>query len=266
MRIFILFLISCFVYSPAFAQSQYGSVYLEDFTWPELRDKMNAGTRTVIIPIGGTEQNGPHLALGKHNAIVAFNAGEIARELSNAVVAPVITYVPEGRINPPEGHMRFPGTISVREETLAALLEDAARSFKQHGFMTICFIGDHGGSQVVQQRVADKLTAEWKTERIQVLHVDQYYGTQETVEWAAKNYPNLRDPAGHAGFFDTAELLATDKRMVRQALVKAYDAKDYGSYGVKGNPMGADESAGVKLLNMRSKAAVRQIRALTASR
>ena len=57
------------------------SVFLEDLTWPEVRDAVAAGTTTVIIPTGGTEQNGPHMVLGKHNYLVKYKAGEIAKQL-----------------------------------------------------------------------------------------------------------------------------------------------------------------------------------------
>ena len=69
------------------------SVYLEDLTWTELRDALKAGVTTVIIPVGGTEQSGPHLALGKHNARVKVLAGKTASELGDTLVAPVLAYV-----------------------------------------------------------------------------------------------------------------------------------------------------------------------------
>jgi len=47
------------------------SVLLEQLTWTELQEQVKAGKTTIIIPIGGTEQNGPHMALGKHNVRVA---------------------------------------------------------------------------------------------------------------------------------------------------------------------------------------------------
>ncbi len=88
------------------------TVFLEELTWTEVRDALAAGTTTVIIPTGGTEQNGPHMVLGKHNFLVKYKAGEVARRLGNALVAPVMAYVPEGDVDPPTGHMRFPGTIT----------------------------------------------------------------------------------------------------------------------------------------------------------
>ena len=53
------------------------SVFLEDLTWIEVRDAIAAGKTTVIIPTGGTEQNGPRMALGKHNYLVITRGGEM---------------------------------------------------------------------------------------------------------------------------------------------------------------------------------------------
>src|SRR5215813_7704950 len=128
---------------PALAQTP-ETVFLEDLTWTELRDLQAAGTTTIIVPIGGTEQNGPHMALGKHNVRAKALAEKIATQLGNALVAPEIAYVPEGNISPPTGHMRFPGTITVPDDVLAKLLEYAARSFRQGGFRDIVFLEDSG--------------------------------------------------------------------------------------------------------------------------
>src|SRR5215510_1543390 len=96
--------------SPSAAEAP-DTVYLEDLTWTEVRELIRAGKSTVILPTGGTEQNGPYVALGKHNARVRALSERIARALGDALVAPVLAYVPEGRVDPPGGHMRFPGTI-----------------------------------------------------------------------------------------------------------------------------------------------------------
>jgi len=84
------------------------SVFLEDLTWTELRDAVAGGRTTIIIPIGGTEQNGPAMALGKHNVRVKQLSQKIALALGNAIVAPVIAYVPEGAITPPQAICDFP--------------------------------------------------------------------------------------------------------------------------------------------------------------
>src|SRR3989442_1144717 len=88
------------------------SLFLDDLTWMELRDLITAGATTIIVPIGGTEQSGPAIALGKHNVRVRILAEKIAEGLNGtALIAPVVSYVPEGNISPPTGHMKFPGTI-----------------------------------------------------------------------------------------------------------------------------------------------------------
>src|SRR5436309_13745328 len=89
------------------------TIFLEEVTWTELRDLIRSGKTTIIVPIGGTEQNGPDMALGKHNVRVKLLSEKIALGLGNALVAPVIAYVPEGSVSPPTAHMRFPGTITV---------------------------------------------------------------------------------------------------------------------------------------------------------
>src|SRR5439155_1385451 len=79
----------------------------------------------------------------------------------NALVAPVLPYVPEGRVDPPTGHMRFPGTITVPEDAFDKVIEYAARSLKQHGFRDIVFLGDHGSYQQEEAAVAQRLDREW---------------------------------------------------------------------------------------------------------
>ncbi|HZD32208.1 MAG TPA: creatininase family protein, partial [Candidatus Angelobacter sp.] len=137
------------------------SVFLEELTWTELRDATRSGKITAIVPIGGTEQSGPGIALGKHNVRVKVLSGMIAQQLGNALVAPVIAYVPEGSISPSTSHMRYPGTITVPDEVFTRTLEYAARSMKQAGFRNIVFLGDHGGYQALEKAVAAKLTREW---------------------------------------------------------------------------------------------------------
>jgi len=236
------------------------SFYLEELTWPEVKERMSHGTDTIIIPTGGTEQNGPHIAIGKHNWIVQYTSGEIARELGNALAAPVLAYVPEGPISPPQGHMLFPGTLSVTEEHFAAILEDAARSFKQEGFKHICFIGDHGGNQKAQSWVAEKLSDEWKNEGVTVLQVDHYYKDEEGAEWAKSKTLSPADPAAHAGFMDAAEVMAAHAGSVRKDKIQAYDKKDFPTTGVLGDPSGANAEIGKKLLAFKVRAAAEQIR------
>src|SRR6266478_2758448 len=71
------------------------TVFLEEMTWMEVRDALRAGTDTVIVATGGVEQNGPYLAAGKHNYVLRATTEAIARRLGNALVAPIVAFVPE---------------------------------------------------------------------------------------------------------------------------------------------------------------------------
>jgi creatinine amidohydrolase len=150
------------------------TVWLEDMTWMDVRDALKSGKRTVIVPTGGLEPNGPWLAIGKHNYVLRANCNAIARKLGNALCAPIVKFVPEGDYTARSGHMATPGTISMKEETYQAILEDIARSLQAHGFDTIVFIGDSGGNQTGQKAVADKLNAAWSGKTV-VAHIPQYY-------------------------------------------------------------------------------------------
>ena len=151
------------------------TVFLEDLTWTEVRDAVADGVTTVIVPTGGTEQNGPHMVLGKHNYLVKHKAGEVARRLGNTLVAPVMAYVPEGDVDPPTGHMRFPGTITTPPAVFELVLEFAARSFGQHGFLDIVLLGDSGGNQASQAAAAGRLNLEWADTPVRVHHLTDYY-------------------------------------------------------------------------------------------
>ena len=222
------------------------SIFLEDLTWTELRDEIGTGKTTIIIPIGGTEQNGPAVALGKHNRRVKLLSERIAVALGNALVAPVIAYVPEGSINPPSGHMRFPGTISVPEAAFEAILESAARGFKQHGFKDIVFLGDHGGYQANEKNVANKLNREWASSNVRAHAVTQYYEAAQ-IDFARilKDQGfTLSEIGTHAGLNDTSLMLALDPSLVREDRLS--NLSKFGSAdGVYGDPSKASARLGI---------------------
>jgi creatinine amidohydrolase len=244
--------------APAVAQTP-DTVFLEDLTWTEVRDLLKAGKTTVIIPTGGTEQNGPHMVLGKHNYLVKHKAGEAARRLGNTLVAPVMAYVPEGDVTPPTGHMRFHGTITTPQDVFAKVLEYAARSFRQHGFRDIAFMGDSGGNQAAQKLVADALNKEWAATAVRVHHLSDYYPGPGD-DWLKGQGESEETVGSHASIHDTASLLVLNPSMIRRdklALGKAGDGS-----GVIGNPARSTIEYGRRILEMQIDAAVRQIRLL----
>ncbi|MGQ0733596.1 MAG: creatininase family protein [Acidobacteriota bacterium] len=232
------------------------SVQLEDLTWMEVRDAVTAGKTTVIIPTGGTEQNGPHMVLGKHNYLVKYKAGEIAKRLGNALVAPVVAYVPEGEINPPTGHMRFAGTITLPQDVFSKVLEYAARSFRQHGFLDIAFVGDSGGNQPGQKLVAETLNREWDATTVRVHHVTAYYPGRGD-DWVVAQGVSVADVGTHAGTHDTSSLMYLNPSMLR--FDRMGPGKPGDGQGHVGNPAKASALFGRQIIEMQVEDAVRQI-------
>jgi creatinine amidohydrolase len=191
------------------------TVWIEEMTWMDVRDALAAGKTTAIIPTGGVEPNGPWLVTGKHNYVLQANCDAIARKLGNALCAPIVKFVPEGNIAEKSGHMRSPGTISMREETYRAILTDIAHSLKQHGFKTIIYIGDSGGNQGGQRYVADSLNKLWNADPM-VLHVQEYYTYNKVGEHMAKKI--VEDSTGdglHDDPIITLNMFVTDPKSVR---------------------------------------------------
>ena len=239
-------------------------VYLESMTSPEVRAAVNAGTTTIIIPIGGTEQNGPHMTLGKHNVRVHALAGRIAAELKNTLVAPTLAYVPEGSISPPAAHMKFTGTISISDEAFKSLLDSAARSFAQHGFTDIVFVGDHGGYQSQLAAVADGLNKRWKGTATRAHFIASYYRTSVEPFNRLLRAKGLTDAqiGIHAGSADTSLMLAVDPDQVRVNRINdAADAKQGGlAHGVNGDPRAASAALGQLGVDAIVAASVSEIR------
>lgn len=233
------------------------SVFLDDLTWTEARAMIADGHTIAIVPTGGTEQDGPHLVLGKHNYIVRHTAERIATRLGNALVAPVISYVPEGDIDPPTQHMLYAGTISIPERIFEAVLEHAARSLRAHGFTLICLLGDSGGNQKSQHRVAEKLNREWRDSGVRVLHVGDYYSKNGQVDWLKDRGESDRSIGSHAGIRDTSELLFVHPEGVRRDRLQTMTS--WKETGADGDPPKASAERGQALLDLKVEVAVRQI-------
>jgi creatinine amidohydrolase len=151
------------------------ALFIEEMTWLEVRDAIAGGARIALVATGGVEQNGPYMVTGKHNFLLEAMAPAIAEAVGNTLIAPILKFVPEGNIDPPSGHMRYPGTLSLRNEVFVEVLTDIVGSLKQHGFRHIVLIGDSGGNQRGQQEVAERLTAQWRDEGVFVHHIPEYY-------------------------------------------------------------------------------------------
>ena len=240
-RAWLAFFIAAFA-AAAHAQD---SVFIDELTSPELAALVRSGRTTALVPIGGTEQSGPHIVLGKHNVRARVLSGKIADALGNALVAPVIAYVPEGSVDPPSAHMRFPGTLTIPEKTFESVLEYAARSLRASGFRDIVFLGDHGGYQRNEQAVAARLNRAWSSTPVRVHALVDYYRAAEIA------YPKALQARGytaaeigtHAGLADTSLALALDPALVRRAELGSPQADV--AHGVRGDPRRANEALGM---------------------
>jgi creatinine amidohydrolase len=235
------------------------SLFLDDLTWPELRADIAAGKTSIIIPIGGTEENGPQMALGKHNVRVKLLTEMIARKLGNALVAPVISYVPHGDVHHPTGQLAFPGTTSVSTGAFYEVVEGAAWSFKLAGFRNILFLGDHGGYQHDLQLIAARLDREWAGTPVRAHAIYEYYRASE-IEFGQllkqKGYSEA-EIGKHAGLLDTSLMMGVDPSMVRADLLGETKPGD----GVNGDPRRSSAALGklgVELVVTRTVAAIRQ--------
>jgi creatinine amidohydrolase len=245
--------------APASAPTQPpDTLFIDEMTWEETRDAMKAGKTTVIVPTGGTEKNGYHMVLGKHNYVVTHTAHLLARRLKNALVAPTIQYVPEG--NP---DTQPPGALSLPSPAYDMLLDAAARSLKVHGFTDILFIGDSGGNQAGLRNVADKLNDEWKGSDTKVYALTDYYEASRIYyrAWLEAQFGYDEQTSGsHAGITDTSQMLFIRPSGIRKDQIKPWGGPQ--DSGVSGDPTKATAEIGRMGVEFKVNAAINQYRAL----
>ena len=239
------------------------SLFIEDLTWPEVRDAIANGKTTAIYYAGSTEQNGPHMALGKHNFVARYVAGRIAEELGNALAYPILPFAPTGDAAGKTGHMRFPGSVTVSNATYGAVAREVALSAISAGFRNVVLMGDHGGGQDALKQVALELDRQWSAKGAHVYYVgDLYFKSQQQArEYLSKRGKTI---GAHAGISDSSEVMYLDKegKWIRRDKLAAGE-KDS---GVDGDPREASSELGRTLLDFKVEAAVAQIRSLTGAK
>ncbi|MFP6603747.1 MAG: creatininase family protein [Pirellulaceae bacterium] len=237
----------------------FDTLFIEDMTWMEVRDAMKAGKETVIVATGGVEQNGPYLVTGKHNVVLRGTTEAIARKLGNALIAPIVPFVPEGDIDPPTVHMKYPGTISVREETYRNLLTDICRSLQTHGFKTIILIGDSGGNQAGLEEVAKQLNAQSTDQKTRALYIPEYYDFAAVAKWLEEKGIKQVPEGYHDDFGMTAMMMAVDRDSVRTK--QRIAAGKFSINGVNLAPAKKTIEWGKRIIDFRADATVKAIRA-----
>src|SRR5687767_5745298 len=116
------------------------SVWIHELTWEEVADYL-ASDDVAIVPIGSTEQHGPAGTTGT-DTYVAIGLAEDAAKRAGVLVTPPMWFGESSH------HMAWPGTISIRAETLIAVVKDVCRSLARHGFRKIILINGHKGSNL----------------------------------------------------------------------------------------------------------------------
>jgi len=262
MKKFCLLIGLLFFSLPAVAQVP--SVWIDDHTWPEIQAAIAGGKRTAIIYAGSSEQNGPHMVIGKHNIVAHALAQRIAEQLGDALVYPILPYAVAGNAQTRTGHMRFPGTVTLTPEAFFSVVRSVGQSALAAGFKVVAMMGDHGGGQDELALAAKELNAEARGSEARVLFIGDLYAksrVQIRELFAKQGLPTDED---HAGIHDTSALLALEKtpgQWVRKDKLPLADAKT----GVQGHPQFSSVELGKTYNDMKVDLAVKQIRSLLAS-
>ncbi len=242
-----------------------GTVFLDQMTSGEIGAAIAAGKRTIIIPTGGLERNGPHVVTDKHNLVVRVIAGRTAVGLGDALVTSVLPFVPQGDLDEPSGLLMYPGTVSISHSTYEQVLTDIATSHRLHGFVRIVFIGDSLGNQAGMSKVAQELDAKWP--QTQVYYSAAYYEqdmwsydylkqrgfTQQPDEQVA-----MRSGV-HTDLHYEAILAAVDPTTIHAQ--QRLDAGDLSVHGVHFDSVQSMATLGELLISYRADIAIKDIEA-----
>ena len=130
-----------------------GKLWLAEMSWPEV-ERVLERTTTVLLPMGSTEQHGPHLAEGTDTYVPAHLAEQVARATGVPIAPPLW-------LTTCESHMGFAGTITLRPSTVIALLRDVCGSLARHGFRDFVLLNGHlGGAHPALLSASEEIQAE----------------------------------------------------------------------------------------------------------
>jgi creatinine amidohydrolase len=262
---------------PAHAAAASSSIELEYMTWPELKAALAAGKTTALFYTGGTEQRGPQNALGGHNMMARPIVKAVAEKLGNAIAMPVLPFSPTGM------SADLPGSLDLPVTLLGPVLEQLAEDAIVSGFKTVILMGDSGGGQGpdgVYASVAKKLDDKHKASGVRVFYANESY-TKANREFSdilvKEGYP----VGAHAGILDTSLMLYldTDNKYVRRDEiakslgdpVRPRGEKPEAGYkplnnGITGDARRSTAEIGKRFFDHKVETAVKQIKALQASR
>jgi creatinine amidohydrolase/Fe(II)-dependent formamide hydrolase-like protein len=241
-------------------------VLMDEMTMTEVREAIASGKTTVLLFNGSTEQTGPHVVLGKHNFKARYLGERMARELGNALVAPVMPFAPtSGEL------MKFPGTIDLSPETFSKVNEEVTASLVKAGFKYVILLGDHGGNQDPLKTLAPRLDERYRSQGVRVFFSGDSYAKSDAEVEAYLNAHGF-PPSNHGGVADTSELWAVSAAYVRPAKIAMGDPvkRDAGGAvigptGVEGDPRRSSAALGKMFNDIKVKNGVAEIRRLIAA-
>ena len=181
----------------------------EELTSPEI-GALDRDRTVVILPLGSVEQHGSHLPLGTDTILAEAVALAAAEACGESVVMPPPWYGFSAH------HMRFPGSITLRAETLLVLVEDVVASVVRHGFRRILIVNGHGGNNGLIDVLASTLgNTHYGAARIAAL--TYFTLAREAIAKLRKSKPG---GMGHACEFETSMI-----QHLRPELVKIEQAE-----------------------------------------
>jgi creatinine amidohydrolase len=239
---------------------------LADATWTDVRD---ADVDVAFVPVGSTEQHGPHAPLGTDtlDAVAVAAAGAAAYEAARAGTDAGADAAGEVAVAPPipvgvaEEHRAFDGTMWVSPDAFRAYVREAAESLAHHGIDRVVFVNGHGGNVEALAEVARRFSRD-----------PDHDGYAVAFTWFEAVGDHASD-MGHAGPLETALLRATNPDLVREDRVAAasegaadrwgewvsgvnlaHDSDEFAENGVVGDPTDGDAERGAELLDLASEA------------
>jgi creatinine amidohydrolase len=180
----------------------------EKLTWPEINQAVTAG-KVVVVPIGSTEQHGPHLPLDVDVVCPVGVACEAARLIPHEIlVMPPIVHGYTAHV------MDFPGTINIHWEHFIKFVLDVGKSLAYHGFKKIVLLNGHGSNVPNLDLVARRINLETDAECIatswwMMLTVDKNF----LPSWRESKFPG---GCAHACELETSVYLYFDEDNVRK--------------------------------------------------
>ena len=241
----------------------------ETLSWPKFRD-LDRDRTFLILPVSSTEQHGPHLPVGTDDYILQmFVSGLKDQEYepdTNLLFMPRLNY---GRSME---HMDFPGTVSLRPETLIAQIDDIVGCAAEHGFRHVILLNSHGGNTGILFGVAQA----WQKK-----HGIHVYGIDLSTLWpgieAIPELSHIPVPREiHAGEIETSLMLYRYPELVDMTKActamfelpgwqTGWSTSDFTSDGVMGDAKAATPEKGKLLYDFMTEKAAAVLRELMAS-